>query len=85
MEHITFEYRAKRYTLTASPGKTPATPGPPAAPAEPAWHLTLGPTALTTLLRVEGEPSEAVQARAIAWIDAHPDLQDRDRIVLGGG
>jgi hypothetical protein len=26
-----------------------------------------------------------VKAKVLAWLEAHPDMLDRDQIVLGGG
>jgi hypothetical protein len=26
-----------------------------------------------------------VQQKVLAWLEAHPDMLDRDQIVLGGG
>jgi hypothetical protein len=83
MNDITVEHGGKRYTLALNRGQTMT--GEPATAAPPAWHLMLGPTALTTFPSVDGEAEAALRARVAAWLDAHPDLHGRDQIVLGGG
>lgn len=83
MNDITIEHGGKRYTLALNLHQTMT--GEPAAAVSPAWHLMLGPTALTTFPAAPSETEAALRARVITWLDAHPDLHGRDQIVLGGG
>ncbi len=49
------------------------------------WYITLAGTALTALEAREGESDAALRTRIRKWLDAHPELQDRDQIHLAGG
>ena len=70
MEHITVEFQGKQISATLQ---------------SPMWYLTIGGTALTKLPATPSDTEASVRARMIAWLEAHPDLLDRDQIVLGGG
>ncbi len=49
------------------------------------WIVTLGATAITALDARRGETSADVAGRVRAWLDAHPGMDSRDDIHLGGG
>jgi hypothetical protein len=49
------------------------------------WIITLGGTAITALDRRRGETPDDVAQRLRAWLAAHPGMDSRDDIHLGGG
>ena len=49
------------------------------------WHITIGGTALTKFPSRPDDTEAAVRGRVLAWLEANPDMLDRDQIVLGGG
>lgn len=49
------------------------------------WIVTLGGTAITALDLREGESRAAVARRLGEWLAAHPGMDSRDDIHLGGG
>ena len=49
------------------------------------WHVTIAGTALTKLPAASSDTEASVRAKVLAWLEAHPDMLDRDQIVLGGG
>jgi hypothetical protein len=84
MEEVTVEYQGKRLTATLSSTQTlsgQALPGDQAA----MWHVTIGGTALTKFPATPGDTNETVTERVIRWLQDHPEMLDRDQIVLGGG
>jgi hypothetical protein len=70
MRQVDLEYRGKRISASLDQGE---------------WYLTIGGTALTKLPTEPGDTDQSVRTRVLAWLEAHPDLLDRDQIVLGGG
>jgi hypothetical protein len=85
MNQLTIEYRGKQITATLNRGKT-ATTGQALPSEEPAmWYLTIGGTALTKLAASASDTEDGVRARVVQWLKEHPDMLDRDQIVLGGG
>jgi hypothetical protein len=84
MEQVVIEYRGKQITATLSRGPT----GPGAVPpgqGKPMWHVAIGGTALTRLPARQDDTEKSVRDRVVQWLDQHPDMLDRDQIVLGGG
>jgi len=84
MEEVTVEYQGKRLTATLSSTQTlsgQALPGHQAA----MWHVTIGGTALTKFPATPSDTRASVTERVICWLQDHPDMLDRDQIVLGGG
>jgi len=49
------------------------------------WIVTLGGTAITALDRQVGDTPADVAQRLRAWLAAHPGMDSRDDIHLGGG
>ena len=43
------------------------------------------PEALTKLPASPTDSEAGVKQKVLAWLEAHPDMLDRDQIVLGGG
>jgi len=70
MEQITLEFQGKQISAMLQP---------------PMWYITIAGTALTKLPATPSDTEESVRARVMAWLEAHPDMLDRDQIVLGGG
>jgi hypothetical protein len=70
MEQITLEFRGKQISATLQ---------------SPMWYITIAGTALTKLPADPSDTESSVRARVLAWLEDHPDMLDRDQIVLGGG
>lgn len=84
MEEVIVEYQGKRLTVALSSTQTlsgQALPGNHAA----MWHVTIGGTALTKFPATPSDTEESVTQRVIGWLQDHPEMLDRDQIVLGGG
>jgi hypothetical protein len=84
VEAVTVEYQGKRITAVLSSTQTlsgQALPGEQAA----MWHVTIGGTALTKFPAVPSDTAEQVRARVLQWLKEHPEMLDRDQIILGGG
>ncbi len=84
-QRFLLQHAGKHYTVER--GKTaPAAARAGGAPVDPErWYITLAGTALTALEAREGESDAALRTRIRKWLDAHPELQDRDQIHLAGG
>ena len=81
---MTVEYRGKRITAVLSSTQTlsgQALAGEQA----PMWHVTIGGTALTKFPAAASDTAEQVRARMLQWLNEHPEMLDRDQIILGGG
>jgi hypothetical protein len=84
MKQVDFEYRGKRITAALNEAQTDS--GARLSRREPPmWYVTIGGTALTKLSAGPADTEQSVREKVQAWLDAHPDLLDRDQIVLGGG
>jgi hypothetical protein len=84
MEDVTVEYQGKR--LTAALSSTQTLSGQAMPGDQPAmWHVTIGGTALTKFPATPSDTIESVTERVIRWLREHPEMLDRDQIVLGGG
>jgi len=70
MEQITLEFQGKQISAMLQ---------------APMWYITIAGTALTKLPATPSDTEASVRARVVAWLEAHPDMLDRDQIVLGGG
>jgi hypothetical protein len=70
MEQVTMEFQGKQISATLQP---------------PMWYITIAGTALTKLPAAPSDTEASVRAMMLAWLEAHPDMLDRDQIVLGGG
>jgi len=84
MRQIDLEYRGKRISASLNQGQTLSGESLPGAE-PPTWYVTIGGTALTKLPAQPAETDQSVRSRVLAWLEAHPDMLDRDQIVLGGG
>jgi hypothetical protein len=49
------------------------------------WYVTIAGTALTKLPASPSDTEATVRTKVLTWLDDHPDMLDRDQIVLGGG
>jgi hypothetical protein len=70
MDQVSLEYRGKQITTALNRGM---------------WHVTIGGTALTKFPASPADTEASVRGRVLAWLEANPDMLDRDQIVLGGG
>jgi hypothetical protein len=84
MEQLSVEYRGKLITATLNRGQTISGQTLPREE-PPMWYITIGGTALTKLPTLPAETEDSVRARVLAWLEANPEMLDRDQIVLGGG
>jgi hypothetical protein len=75
MEDVTLEFRGKRITAALNEGEREP----------PMWYVTISGTALTKLPAAPSDTEASVRSKVLAWLEAHPDMLDRDQIVLGGG
>ena len=84
MEEVTVDYRGKRVTATLGSGQTlsgEALSGEQA----PHWYVAIAGTALTKFPATPADTEESVRQQVLRWLQEHPDMLDRDQIVLGGG
>jgi hypothetical protein len=84
MEDVTVDYQGKTVVAALSSNQTlsgQALPGDNA----PMWHVTIAGTALTKFPAGPTDTEELVRQRVLRWLRDHPDMLDRDQIVLGGG
>ena len=84
MEQVSLEYRGKQINATLNRGQTLSGQTLPREE-PPMWYVTIGGTALTKFPASSGDTEASVRGRMLAWLDANPDMLDRDQIVLGGG
>jgi hypothetical protein len=49
------------------------------------WYVTLGGIAVGSLPAQPRESAPALRVRVRQWLAQLPDLEDRDRLYLGGG
>jgi hypothetical protein len=84
MDQINLEFRGKQISAALNSGQT-LTGETLSRQEPPMWYLTIGGTALTKLPALPAETEASVRARMLAWLEANPDMLDRDQIVLGGG
>jgi hypothetical protein len=84
MTQVSLEYRGKQITAALNRGQTLS--GRPLPAEEPAlWYVTIAGTALTKFPARPDDTEASVRGRMLAWLEANPDMLDRDQIVLGGG
>jgi hypothetical protein len=84
MDQVTLEFRGKQISATLNKAQTDT--GQSTASGEPPmWYVTIGGTALTKLAAAPGDTEASVRDRILSWLEANPDMLDRDQIVLGGG
>jgi hypothetical protein len=84
MESVSIEHRGKQITAELSRGQTASGEVLPAqSPAM--WHVTIAGTALTKFPATPTDTEGSIRAKVLRWLAEHPDMLDRDQIVLGGG
>lgn len=84
MNQVSVEYRGKQ--VVADLDRAQTTSGEVLAGERPAmWYVTIAGTALTKFPATPADTERSVRARILGWLEQHPDLLDRDQIVLGGG
>ena len=84
MDQVTIKYRGKQVTASLSEGQTMSGQVLPSEQA-PLWHVTIAGTALTKFPATAADTEEVVREQVLRWLREHPDMLDRDQIVLGGG
>jgi hypothetical protein len=84
MNQITLDFHGKRVSATLNRGETDSGIELPRSE-PPMWYVTIGGTALTKLAAQPGETEASLRERVLAWLEKHPDMLDRDQIILGGG
>jgi hypothetical protein len=84
MDQVTVSHKGKLVTASLSEGQTMSGEvlGSDQAPQ---WHVTIGGTALTKFPATATDTEEQVRERVLRWLREHPEMLDRDQIVLGGG
>ena len=84
MNQVTLDFHGKQVSATLNRGQTDSAAAPSRSEA-PMWYVTIGGTALTKLPAQPGETEASLRERVVAWLEKHPDMLDRDQIILGGG
>jgi hypothetical protein len=84
MKQVTLDFHGKQVSATLNRGETDSGAELPRSE-PPMWYVTIGGTALTKLPAQPGDTEAALRERVLAWLEQHPDMLDRDQIILGGG
>lgn len=84
MDQVMINYEGKQVTASLSESQTMSGQVLPGDKA-PEWHITIAGTALTKFSATATDTEEQVRERVLRWLRDHPDMLDRDQIVLGGG
>lgn len=84
MDQVTINYKGKQITASLSEGQTMSGEVLPSQKTA-LWHVTIAGTALTKFPATPADTEELVRERVLRWLRDHPDMLDRDQIVLGGG
>lgn len=84
MKQVTIAHRGKQIVVELNRGQTASGEELPAQ-GQPMWHATIAGTALTKFPATSADTEESIRAKVLRWLDEHPDMLDRDQIVLGGG
>jgi len=83
MEQVSVEHRGKQIIAALNRGQTAS--GEVLAGDAAMWYVTIAGTALTKFPAAPADTEDSVRARVLQWLKDHPDMLDRDQIVLGGG
>jgi hypothetical protein len=84
MEQVTLKYRGKQINAALNASQTLS--GEELSRREPPmWYVTIAGTALTKIPATPSDTEASVRGKVLAWLEAHPEMLDRDQIVLGGG
>jgi hypothetical protein len=75
LDQVTLDYSGKQ--IVAALNRSGEEP--------PMWYVTIGATALTRFPATRSDSEASVRGRVLAWLTDHPDMLDRDQIILGGG
>jgi hypothetical protein len=84
MEQVSVEHRGKQIIAALNRRQTTSEAIVPGESPD-MWYVTIAGTALTKLPATPADTEESVRARVLQWLEEHPDMLDRDQIVLGGG
>ena len=84
MNQITLDFHGKQVSATLNRDETDSGAELPRSEA-PMWYVSIGGTALTKLPALPGDTEASLRERIVAWLEKHPDMLDRDQIILGGG
>jgi hypothetical protein len=84
MKQVTLDFHGKQVSATLNRGETDSGAELPRSE-PPMWYVTIGGTALTKLPAQPGDTEASLRERVLAWLEQHPDMLDRDQIILGGG
>jgi hypothetical protein len=84
MDQVTVSYQGKQVTASLSEGQTMSGEVLGSNQA-PQWYVTIAGTALTRFPATATDTEEQVRERVLRWLREHPEMLDRDQIVLGGG
>ncbi|MGH7508147.1 MAG: hypothetical protein ACREMZ_01585 [Gemmatimonadales bacterium] len=84
MDTVQVEHRGKQISAALSRGQTASGEVLPGEGRD-MWYVTIGGTALTKFPATPMDTEDSVRARVLRWLKEHPDMLDRDQIVLGGG
>lgn len=75
LDQVTLDYRSKQIVAALNRSGEES----------PMWYVTIGGTALTRFPATQSDSEASVRGRVLAWLKDHPDMLDRDQIILGGG
>ena len=84
MNQVTLDFHGKQVSATLNRGESESGAELPRSE-PPMWYLSIGGTALTKLPAQPGDTEASLRERVLAWLEQHPDMLDRDQIILGGG
>jgi hypothetical protein len=84
MNQVTLDFNGKQVSATLNRGETDSGAELPRSE-PPMWYVTIGGTALTKLPAQPDDTEDSLRQRVLAWLEEHPDMLDRDQIILGGG
>jgi hypothetical protein len=84
MDQVKVQFRGKQISAALNGGQT-LTGELRSRQEPPMWYLTIGGTALTKLPAFPADTEASVRERILEWLEANPDMLDRDQIILGGG
>jgi hypothetical protein len=84
VDQVALDYRGKQITAALKRSQTLSGRALP-QDEPPMWYVTIGGTALTSFPATPSDNEASVRGRVLAWLKDHPDMLDRDQIILGGG
>lgn len=84
-DKFSLEFAGREYTVLRGDPPANAAKGGGAPVGRRSWYVTLGAKAITSLEAVPGETDDMLRERIREWLAAHPEMPDREDIMLGGG